>query len=182
MWMTKTKTAAKEAPKRNIALHSSNKGRRPATPPISGEKPLRVFIVDDSRLTMERLTKLLATVEGVQIVGAAQTTGAAIRGIRHLTPDLVMFDFQIPDGSAIDALKAIKQGDDPPCVIMLANRAYPQFQATCAQCGADYFLDKSQDFAGVIEICRHLFSPLSPIIPRSVTSPKSPDSPRFDSE
>lgn len=175
MWMTKPKTTAKEATPPRFAFQSLDERRRPATPPASGEKPLRVFIADDSRFVMEQLTTLLATVEGVQIVGAARTTGAAIRGIRHLTPDLVMFDFQMPDSTAIDVLKAIKQGDDPPRVMMLTNQAYPQSQTTCAECGADYFFDKSQDFEGVVEICRHLFPPTSPNIPLSPLSPSSPN-------
>lgn len=132
--------------------------RRPAAPFVSGEKPLRVFIADDSRLVMERLIVLLATVEKVQIVGAARTANAAIRGIQHLSPDLVILDFQMPDGTGIDVLKAIRQDKVPSLVMMLTNFAYAQYRTACMQYGADYFFDKSQEFEQVIETCRHLLS------------------------
>jgi DNA-binding NarL/FixJ family response regulator len=133
-------------------------GRRPAAPSELDEKPLRIFIADDSRLVMERLVALLATVEEVQIVGAARTGSAAIRGIHHLSPDLVILDLQMPDGSGLDVLKTIKQATVPPIVMMLTNVAYPQYRAECRQWGADYFFDKSQDFEQVVETCRKLVS------------------------
>ena len=132
--------------------------RRPAAPFVSGNKPLRVFIADDSRVVMERLIALLATVEKVQIVGAARTVSAAIRGIQHLSPDLVILDFQMPDGTGIDVLKAIRQDKVPSLVLMLTNFAYSQYRTQCMRYGADYFFDKSQDFEQVIETCRQLLS------------------------
>ncbi len=132
--------------------------RRPATPWVPGEKPLRVFLTDDSRLVAERLITLLATVEGVQLVGSARTASAAIRGIHHLSPDLVILDFHLPDGTGADVLKAIKQDKLSPVVMMLTNFAYPQYRTECERWGADYFFDKSQEFERVVETCRHLLS------------------------
>lgn len=132
--------------------------RRPAAPSGLDERLLRVFIADDSRLVMERLLALLATVEEVQIVGAARTGNAAIRGIHHLSPDLVILDLQMPGGSGLDVLKIIKRATVPPVVMMLTNAVYPQYRAECQQRGADYFFDKSQDFEQVIETCRQLLS------------------------
>ena len=165
MPMTITPTIEKKALRYNFLSPSITEGsvpteaeRRPAAPLGPGEKPLRVFIADDSRLVMERLVALLVTVEEVQIVGAARTASAAIRGIHHLSPDLVILDFQLPDGNGIDVLKAIKQGTVPPLVMMLTNSAYPQYRMECMQQGADYFFDKSLDFEQAVETCRHLLS------------------------
>jgi DNA-binding NarL/FixJ family response regulator len=107
---------------------------------------------------MERLTALLATVEGVQIIGSARTVSAAIRGIQHLSPDLVILDFQMPDGTGRDVLKAIKHSLVPSLVMMLTNISYPQFRMECMQWGADYFFDKSQEFEQVSEVCRNLLA------------------------
>lgn len=120
------------------------------------KKPLRVFMADDSRMILERLSALLVTIEGLQIIGSAQTGSAAIRAVHHLTPDLVILDFQMPDGNGLDVLKAIKQGDAPPLVMMLTNLAYPPYQTECVRWGANYFFDKSQDFERVMETCRSL--------------------------
>ncbi|MFN7926608.1 MAG: response regulator [Blastocatellia bacterium] len=119
---------------------------------------LRVFLVDDSPLVTERMMALLTTIEKVQIVGTARTAGAAIRGIQHLTPDLVILDFQLLDGTGVDVLKAIRRGPHTPVVIMLTNFAYEQYRVECLQWGADYFFDKSQDFERVLETCRQLLA------------------------
>lgn len=156
MWMIGTKTT--EVTERSFAYHLSDEGRRLAAPSASGEKSLRVFIADDSRLVVERLIALLATVEGVQIIGAARTANAAIRGIQHLLPDLVILDFQLPDGNGIDVLKVIKQDTNSPRVMLLTNSAYPQYRIECMQQGADYFFDKSLDLEQAVETCRHLSS------------------------
>lgn len=156
MWMIGTKTSAKEITEHSFTSHVAEEGRRPAAPSVSGEKSLRIFIADDSRLVVERLTALLATIEGVQVIGAARTARAAIRGIQHLTPDLVILDFQLPDGNGIDVLKVIKKPLSSPCVMLLTNSAYPQYRIECIQHGADYFFDKSLDFDQAVETCRHL--------------------------
>lgn len=163
MGMTSRKMLEKIATRRKFSPPSvsgdgviADAEERPAA--LSGESVLRIFLVDDSRLVVERLIALLATVEGVQIIGSARTTSAAIRGIQHLLPDLVILDFQLTDGTGIHVLKAIKQGTTPPLVLMLTNFAYPQYRTECVQWGADYFFDKSQDFEQVVGTCRHLLS------------------------
>ncbi len=80
------------------------------------------------------------TVEAVQIVGSARTASAAIRGIQCLSPDLVILNFQMPDGMGIDVLKTIRQGTAPPLVMMLTNVAYPQYRIECRQRGRIIFL------------------------------------------
>ncbi|MBS1811636.1 MAG: response regulator [Acidobacteria bacterium] len=130
----------------------------PALSPKADQKQLRVFIADDSRRILANLIALLQQEKGVQIVGAARTTKAAIRAIQHLTPDLVILDFRLPDGNGLDVLKEIKQHDSCPLVMMLTNYAYPQYRERCRQWGADYFFDKSQDFEQVIRTCQQLLS------------------------
>lgn len=131
--------------------------RKPgATVVATVNKPLRVFIVEDSPLVMQNLTALLAMVQGVQIVGAAQTANASIKGIQKLLPDVVILDFQLPDGNGLDVLKGIHHPETAPLVMMLTNYAYPQYRDRCLQSGANYFFDKSKDFEQVIKICRQL--------------------------
>lgn len=163
MRITNSKTLEKSAARQSFSPPSVTDGsvlgserRQPAVSVAPRKKALCVFLVDDSRLITERLSALLTTVEGVQIVGVARTTSAAIRGIRHLVPDLVILDFQMPDGNGLEVLKAVKQGHSSPLVMMLTNFNYPQYRAECMQWGANYFFDKSQDFERLIETCRQL--------------------------
>lgn len=139
---------------------SKKKERRPAAS-AEQHKMLRIFLADDSGPVVQRLISLLIAVEGVQIVGSARTVNAAIRGIQHLSPDLAILDFQLPDGTGLDILKVIKQAPLPPLVMMLTNLSLPQYRTKCMQLGADYFFDKSQDFERVVETCRLLSDGMS---------------------
>jgi DNA-binding NarL/FixJ family response regulator len=52
----------------------------------------------------------------------------------------------MPDGSGIDVLQNIKQGEAAPIVIILTNYPFPGYRQKCMQAGADFFLDKSTEF------------------------------------
>ena len=53
-------------------------------------------------------------------------------------------------------LQELKEFEPAPCVIMLTNYPYPQYRKKCLDMGADYFLDKSADFDGLITVIRQL--------------------------
>ena len=104
---------------------------------------MRILIVDDSPVVRERLTALLAELEGVEVVGQAQDVVGAVAAIRALRPDVVTLDIRMPGGNGIEALAEVKKVQPAPIVIMLTNYPYPQYRKKCLDAGADYFLDKS---------------------------------------
>jgi DNA-binding NarL/FixJ family response regulator len=116
-----------------------------------------VFIVDGSAIIQERLITLLAELDGVEVVGQAQTVADAVRTIRARQPDLVIQDVQIADGSGLELLAAIKKGERTPRVIVLTNDAYPLYRKAYLQAGADYFLDKSREFDQLPQVLRRFF-------------------------
>lgn len=111
-----------------------------------------IFIVDDSALLRERLVKMLSEIDGVEIVGQADNAAEAIEGIRKLKPKIVILDIQMPGGSGLKVLKAIKKEKNPPLMLMLTNHSYPQYRKKCMQLGADFFLDKTKDFDNLINM------------------------------
>lgn len=116
-----------------------------------------VFIVDDSKALRVRLVELLSGIEGVSIVGQARTAVEAIEGIRRLRPRVVILDIQMPGGSGLEVLKAVKEAPDAPIVLMLTNHPYQQYRERCFALGADYFLDKTRDFDKLTDIFTGLF-------------------------
>ena len=117
-----------------------------------------VFIVDGSSIIQERLRIMLAEVDGVDVVGQAQNAANAVGAIRARKPDLVIQDVQTADGNGLDLLAAIKQGEPPPVVIVLTNDAYPPYRKAYLQAGADFFLDKSNEFDQIPIVLRRLLS------------------------
>ena len=113
---------------------------------------IKVFIADDSRIVQEHLVTMFDELAEVEIVGQAETVAEAISAIGKLRPDVVILDIRMPDGSGIDVLQTIKQGEPAPAVIVLTNYPYPAYRQKCLQAGADFFLDKSTEFDQIPEL------------------------------
>jgi len=92
---------------------------------------MKVFVVDDSPLVRERLVSLLSEVEGVDVVGSADSADEGIKGISSSKPDVAVLDIRMPAGNGITVLERIKQQVSPPTVIMLTNYPYPQYRKKC---------------------------------------------------
>jgi len=118
---------------------------------------VKVVIVDDSAAVRERLIIMISDLPGLEISGQAEDAQEGIRLIRELKPDVVLLDIRMPEGSGFDVLACIRNGLQPkPCVIVLTNYPYPQYQKKCLENGADYFLDKSSEFEKIVEILQTL--------------------------
>ena len=119
-------------------------------------KKMRVFITDDSKLVVERMTDLLKDVSGVEVVGQSGNALEAILSIQETNPDAVILDLQMPGGSGLDVLKAIRQGHPLVQVLICTNYPYQQYRDECMAAGANYFLDKSAEFDKIPTIFRQL--------------------------
>lgn len=122
---------------------------------------MRVFITDDSKIVVERLADLLKDVSGVKVVGQAGNALDAVLSIRETNPDAVILDLQMPGGSGLDVLRAIRRGHPRLQVLICTNFAYPQYRDKCMAAGANYFLDKSADFDKIPAILRQLIKSTS---------------------
>ena len=114
---------------------------------MSPRAPLGVFIVDDLPSMQERLRELISGIEGVEVVGQAQTVDEAIARILDASPDCVVLDYQLPDGTGVKVLRVVRQAAPSIAFIVLTNHATPQHRAACFAAGARYFFDKSTEFA-----------------------------------
>jgi DNA-binding NarL/FixJ family response regulator len=112
--------------------------------------------VDDSAVLRERLTTMLSELEGIEIIGQAKGPLEAQEAIPKLKPDVVILDIRMPGGNGIEVLKNIKNGRNPPLVIMFTNYPYPQYRKKCMDGGADFFFDKSTEFEKLAAVLKKL--------------------------
>lgn len=111
-----------------------------------------VFLVEDSAPIRMRLAEMLSDMQGVAIVGEAETPASAIEGILRTHPDSVVLDIQLSGGSGIEVLRKVRSVDPGIVFIMLTNHPNPQYRRICLEAGASYFLDKTSEFENVKEI------------------------------
>lgn len=97
---------------------------------------MRVAIIDDERLARNELRRLLDAHPEVDVVAEAACVADGLHAIRHMAPDLVFLDIQMPDGSGFDLLSALEQA---PAVIF--TTAHDQFALKAFDANAlDYLL------------------------------------------
>ena len=110
---------------------------------------IKVFIVDDSVPIRERLIELLSSAS-VSIVGEAEAPAEAIAGIRRSRPDCVVLDLKLArGGSGLEVLRALRDELPDTQFIVLSNHTDAPYRRSCVAAGADFFLDKTTEFAKV---------------------------------
>lgn len=117
---------------------------------------MKVFVAEGSTILREQIIELLSELIGIEIIGQAQGALEACCAVRELKPDVVTLDIRLNRESGIDALRKIKKENHAPIVIMLTNYTSPPYRKRCAEAGADFFLDKSNEFGRVKEIIQSL--------------------------
>lgn len=97
---------------------------------------LRTIIVDDEAPARERLKRLLAQNDAVELIGEAEDGKSAVEMIEEKEPDLVLLDIQMPE---LDGFGVIKMLTRPPLIIFVT--AYDQYAIQAFEVNAlDYLL------------------------------------------
>lgn len=68
---------------------------------------VRVLLIDDERMALRYLEKLLQNIEGLQLVGKFQDPREALEVIQKKRPDLVFLDVEMPEMNGIETAEQI---------------------------------------------------------------------------
>ena len=112
----------------------------------------RVFIVEDSPSVRSRLVELMGEMDGVCVVGEAESPAEAVAGIRRTQPHCVILDFQLSGGTGVDVMRAVHPESPEIAFVVLTNHANPQYRRVCKEAGAGWFLDKSIEFGRLKDV------------------------------
>ena len=77
----------------------------------------RILVVDEHLLFREGLTSLFRSTSDFEVVGSAGSVYEAISLARELRPAIILMDFSMPDGTGVDATRAIL-AELPQCKIV----------------------------------------------------------------
>jgi two-component system response regulator DevR len=119
--------------------------------PSPSGAPVRVLIVDDSELVRLGLRTLLTTHSAVTVAGEADSVAAAVRESATLKPDVVLLDIRLPDGSGIDACRAMLRQDPPPRVLVLSSMVDDRVVHDAIAAGAHGYLLKDINAKGLVQ-------------------------------
>lgn len=112
---------------------------------------LTLFIADGSHIVRECLAHVLSALQGLQVVGSAESRTQAVTSIRDLRPDIVILDSAMFIGGGADLMRAIHESGFEPIVIVLCATPSPHAREDFLRLGATHFFDKTRDFNNLIK-------------------------------
>jgi DNA-binding NarL/FixJ family response regulator len=103
---------------------------------------LKIELVDDHEVVRQGLKALLDAEDGISVVGEAGTVAEAIRRVGYDTPDVVVLDVRLPDGSGIEACREIRARWPDIKVLMLTSFADDEALFSSIMAGASGYVLK----------------------------------------
>ena len=129
-------------------------------PRTRGEELMNALVVEDSPQIAERLVELVSVPSRVEVVATAATEDEALAACDRYTISLAIVDLQLAQGTGFGVIRRLRAatGASPACIVVLTNHAVPALKVAAFEAGADYFLDKSKDFATIPRLVGELLS------------------------
>ena len=84
-------------------------------------RKIRLLLVDDHEVVRIGLRTLLGKSESIDVIGEADTVGAAVDEARRLRPQVVLMDLRLADGSGISACREILSREPSTRVLFLTS-------------------------------------------------------------
>lgn len=104
---------------------------------------MRIAVVDDEESVTTFVCDALA--KAGHNCTSFRTSAALLAALRRDTFDLVLLDWNLPDGSGIELLRSVREAvSRAPAVIMLTNRSNKDDLASALQAGADDYIIKPE--------------------------------------
>ena len=141
---------------------------------------IRVVIADDHGVVRGGLTQLLATLDDVELVGAAANGVEAVAVCGEEHPDVVLMDLEMPEMDGIEATRRIREAQPEVAVVILTSFSDRERILRALDAGAAGYLLKdaeSDELARSIRAAARGDAPLDPKAARELLSARAPGSP-----
>ncbi|MBA1263074.1 response regulator transcription factor GacA [Stutzerimonas sp. NM35] len=119
---------------------------------------IRVLVVDDHDLVRTGISRMLADIDGLQVIGQADSGEAAIRKSRELKPDVVLMDIKMPGIGGLEATRKLLRSHPDIKVIAVTICEEDPFPTRLLQAGAAGYLTKGAALEEMIQAIRMVFA------------------------
>lgn len=103
---------------------------------------LRISLIDDHEVVRAGLKALIDSQEDMTVVGEAGSVEEGIRRVGFDEPDVVVLDVRLPDGSGVEACRAIRDRFPDVKVLMLTSFADEEALMSAILAGASGYVLK----------------------------------------
>jgi len=119
---------------------------------------IKVFVVDDHDLVRMGITRMLADVDGIDVVGEACSGEEALRDVREFNPDVVLMDAKMPGIGGLEATRKLLRQNADVRVIAVTVCGDEPFPTRFLQAGASGYLTKGAALDEMVKAIRLVHS------------------------
>ena len=134
---------------------------------------IAVLICDDHPLFRQGLRRLLETVEEFAVVGEVERAEEVPAAVRMGRPDVVVLDVELPGGSGIGAVEALRAEAPEVRVLMLSGFSDPTRVRAALRAGASGYVLKNAPPQEIIDSIRRVAagrSVLAPVVAETIAA------------
>ena len=107
---------------------------------------MKIIVVDDSVVIIERVQQMLSEVEYVEVAYGAVSYSDGIRLFNKIKPDAVIIDSCLRNNGCIALLEDIQMEKSNPLIIILHNNEECELKIKSKSLGVDFVFDKYYEF------------------------------------
>ncbi|MGE8409453.1 MAG: UvrY/SirA/GacA family response regulator transcription factor [Pseudomonas sp.] len=119
---------------------------------------IRVLVVDDHDLVRTGITRMLADIDGLQVVGEADSGETALKVTRELKPDVVLMDVKMPGIGGLEATRKLLRSHPDIKVVAVTVCEEDPFPTRLLQAGAAGYLTKGAGLDEMVQAIRLVFA------------------------
>lgn len=117
---------------------------------------MKILIVDDHILFREGIASLFAGQPDLTVIGQACCVQEAVAMANDLRPDLILMDFTMPDGTGLDATKAILKTQPGAKILILTVHENDEMLFEAIRLGAVGYLLKNVSVSEMLKQIRSI--------------------------
>ena len=121
---------------------------------MSENAKIRVLIVDDHAMVAQGLAKVLGEQDDIEVVGTVGRVEDAVASARLHRPDVVMMDYELPDGNGVQATERIRTDRPETRVVMVTSYTDEQVLISAIEAGASGYVTKHKVIEEVVSAVR----------------------------
>ena len=130
----------------------------------------RILIVEDHQVVADGLAALINDQKDMIVVGQAGSVSDAVSRAAELSPDVVLMDFRLTDGTGADAGAGIRQVRPDTKLIFLTREDSDAARFAAIEAGASAFIHKSKAASEVVEAIRTVAGGGTLFTPRAIST------------
>lgn len=131
---------------------------------------IRALIVDDHRMLAELLSGALDARPEITVVGTASSSAEALTAVTSLHPDVVVLDYDLPDGDGVALVGPIREAAPSCRVLMLTSYTDPVLLSDAIDAGCAGFVTKRNSTDEIASAVLAVASDETPVSPDMVRS------------